>query len=213
MKSKSDSKISSEQAAVVLRTLDALFPRAGMVLKYGNPWELLVAVMLSAQCTDRMVNIVTSTLFRKYRSLDDYLKADRGQLEKDIHSTGFYRMKAKHIQEAALIIRNRYAGAVPDSMEELIKLPGVARKTANVVLGNAFGRVEGIAVDTHVKRLSRVWGLTVHEDPVKIERDLMAVIPKERWFKFTYQAIEYGRTYCIARPHDHAKCPMTSLLK
>ncbi len=210
---KSNNGISlTERAAVVLDTLERLFPRAGMVLRYGNPWELLVAVMLSAQCTDRMVNIVTEKLFRKYQSLDDYVKADASEFEQDIRSTGFYRMKAKHILETARIIRNAYGGTVPDAMEKLVKLPGVARKTANVVLGNAYGRVEGIAVDTHVRRLSRVWGLTVHEDPVKIERDLMTVIPKDRWFKFTYQAIEYGRKYCTGRPHDHTKCPITILL-
>jgi len=201
-----------EKVIIIVRKLKRLFPDAKIVLCYGNPWELLVAVMLSAQCTDVMVNRVTKTLFKKYRTLDDYVKADIREFEKDIHSTGFYRVKAKHILEAAQIVRHRFGGRVPSSMEHLISLPGVARKTANVVLGNAYGIVEGIAVDTHVIRLSRVWGLTQHKDPQKIEKDLMGLLPRDEWFGFTYLTIEYGRKYCIARKHHHERCPLTGMI-
>lgn len=202
-----------ERINLILSKLDELFPSACIVLKYNTNWELLVAVILSAQCTDKMVNIVTERLFRKYRTIEEYAGAERESFEKDIYSTGFYRNKAKNIIKAAEVILKDYNGQVPRSMDSLLSLPGVARKTANVVLGNAYGIVDGIAVDTHVKRLSRVWGLTRHENPVRIEQDLMKMLPKERWFKFTYQTIEYGRTYCTAKPHDHALCPLSSVLK
>jgi len=173
----------------------------------------LVAVILSAQCTDKQVNKVTARLFRKYRTLEDYINVDKKEFEKDIFSTGFYRNKTKHILESAKIIQNQFGGRVPQTMKEILTLPGVARKTANVVLGNAYGIVEGIAVDTHVIRLSRLWELTKETDPVKIEKDLMKLIPKKDWFIFTYHIIEYGRKYCIAKRHDHQHCPLTKLLE
>jgi endonuclease-3 len=190
------------RAAKVVRALKKMFPHAKIALRYGNPWELLVAVMLSAQCTDKKVNEVTEKLFKKYRTLDDYVHADRREFERDIHSTGFYRQKAKNILAAAKIIKEKFNGKVPRTMEELLTLPGVARKTANIVLGNAYGIVEGIAVDTHVRRLSKKFGLTDHDDPVKIERDLMQILPKREWFDFTYRMIEYGRKVCPARKHN-----------
>ncbi len=189
-----------------------MFPHAKIVLTYNNHWELLVAVILSAQCTDKIVNRVTEKLFHKYKTLDDYVSADLKEFEQDIHSTGFYHNKAKHILASANIIKDRFHGKVPNTMDELLTLKGVARKTANVVLGNAFGIVEGIAVDTHVRRLTKLWGLTKHDDPVKIEKDLMRLLPKKEWFDFTYRTIEYGRAYCIAKKHDHKLCPMTRLL-
>lgn len=202
-----------KRVEIILSTLKHLFPHAKIVLNYSNNWELLVAVILSAQCTDKMVNKVTVKLFKKYKTLDDYIHADKAEFEKDIRSTGFYHNKAKHILASAKIMRDRFNGKVPASMEELLILPGVARKSANVVLGNAYRVVVGIAVDTHVIRLSRLWGLTKQKDPNKIEKDLMKLLPYDEWFHFTYLTIEYGRKYCIARKHEHEKCPLTKLLK
>jgi endonuclease-3 len=168
--------------------------------------------MLSAQCTDKQVNKVTEKLFRKYKHLDDYISASQKEFERDIFSTGFYHTKAKHILATAKIIKEKYGGEVPRTMREMVMLPGVGRKTANVAIGNAYGVVEGIAVDTHVRRLSRVLGLTKHTEPEKIERDLMRIVPRSEWLRFTYLLIEYGRKYCVAKRHDHEKCPMTKII-
>jgi endonuclease-3 len=205
-------KIRKRRAVKIVAVLKKLFPHAKIVLKYGNNWELMVAVELSAQCTDRQVNKVTEKLFKKYRTLDDYVHADRKEFERYIHSTGFFRNKAKNILAAAKMIKEKFKGKVPRAMHEILTLPGVARKTANVVLGNAYGVVEGIAVDTHVKRLSKLLGLTTHDNPEKIEKDLMKLLPKKEWFNFTYLLIDYGRKYCVARPHEHQNCPLTKLL-
>ena len=200
------------RAAKIIKKLRELFPRAAIVLKYSNTWELLVAVRLSAQCTDKMVNEVCEKLFKKYRTLADYMNADLKEFEQDIKSTGFYRAKAKSILEAAKIVKEKFGGKVPDTMEGLLSLPGIARKSANVILGNAFGKVEGIAVDTHVMRLSQKLGLTSHKDPVKIEQDLMKLLPKKDWFFFTYGMIEYGRHICPKRRHkDCANHPLTKI--
>ncbi|KKW17044.1 MAG: Endonuclease III [Parcubacteria group bacterium GW2011_GWA1_50_14] len=207
----SGNALRKKKVARIVRELKKLFPRAKIVLRYSNNWELLVAVQLSAQCTDKMVNRVTEKLFKKYRKLGDYAHANPREFEKDIRSTGFYRNKAKNILASAKMIEGKFRGKVPRTMEEILTLPGVARKTANVVLGNAYGVVEGIAVDTHVKRLARVLGLSAEKTPEKIERDLMAIIPKKEWFAFTYRLIEYGRKYCVARPHDHVKCPLSKI--
>ncbi|HEX9722315.1 MAG TPA: endonuclease III [Candidatus Paceibacterota bacterium] len=188
-----------ERAKKIIKKLRGLFPDAKIVLEYSNAWELLVAVILSAQCTDKQVNIVTEKLFQKYKTLDDYIRATQEEFEQDVKSTGFYRNKAKNILASAKIVKEKFGGKVPDTMEDLLTLPGVARKTANVVLGNAYGIVEGIAVDTHVMRLSQAFGLTKHTDPVKIEKDLMEIIPKKDWFFFTYGIIDYGRAYYPAR--------------
>jgi endonuclease III len=166
-----------------------------------------VSVILSAQCTDVQVNKVTKVLFQKYRTFEDYIQADPKEFEQDIKSTGFYHNKARNILASARIIKEKFDGQVPSAMDDLLTLPGVARKTANVVQGNAFGVVEGIAVDTHVKRLSKKLGLTLHDDPVKIEQDLMKLFPKQDWFFLTYGLIDYGRAYCTARSHDCAKHP------
>lgn len=200
-----------QKVRLILRRLSKLFPKKATILRYGSPWELLVAVQLSAQCTDKKVNEVTDKLFRKYRSLDDYVKADPREFEKDIYATGFYKNKAKNILLAAKKIKEDLAGELPRSIDEMVAIPGVGRKTANVVLGNAFHIVEGIAVDTHVRRLSRLLGLTKESDPVKIERDLMQVVPKDAWFDFTYYLIDYGRAYCFAKKHDHANCPLADI--
>ncbi len=183
-----------KRRAAKLRTrLYKLFPDAVCALRYSNPFELLVAVILSARCTDKKVNEVTAKLFKKYRSLSSYTSVKSSEFEKDIRPTGFYRNKAKHILKTARIIQNKFHGKVPDKMADLLTLPGVGRKTANVVLGNAYGVVEGIAVDTHVRRFAIKFKLTDHKNPEKIERDLMKIIPKKEWMPFTYKVIEYGR--------------------
>ncbi len=189
----------------LLRALKKLFPHPKIALRHSNNWELLVAVILSAQCTDKMVNKVTAKLFKKYKTLNDYVHAKRPVFERDIRPTGFYRNKAKNILASAKIVKKKHGGKVPNAMEELLTLSGVAHKTANIVLGNAFGIVEGIAVDTHVKRLSRRFGLTKEQNPEKIEKDLMRLLPKKEWLKFNLRMIEYGRNYCPARscPKDH----------
>jgi endonuclease III len=203
----------------IIRALEKLFPDAGQgtMLRYSNHWELLVAVELSAQCTDKKVNEVTGTLFKKYRSLDDYVRVSASrrtvlEFERDIRPTGFFRNKAKNILAAAKMVKEKFHGRLPKTMAEMLTIPGVGRKTANVVLGNAHGVVLGIAVDTHVRRLARRLGLSRENDPEKIERDLMQIVPKKDWFRFTYLLIEYGRKYCPSRPHDHAHCPLSKIV-
>lgn len=176
-------------------------------LKHGNPLELLVATILSAQCTDARVNLVTKDLFRKYKNVSDYAEADVEEFEQDIRSTGFYKNKSKNIIGAAKKMINDYDGKVPDTMEDLLLLPGVARKTANIVLFWGFGKNEGIAVDTHVKRISFRLGLTDKKDPVKIENDLMALFDKKNWGILTNLIIEHGRKICDARKTLCGECP------
>ena len=192
----------------LLRILKRLFPRAKMELEYSNNWELLVAVILSAQCTDKMVNRVTKKLFRKYKTLDAYVHADSKEFEKDIHATGFFRAKTRNILAAARVLQEDFNGEIPRTLSELVRIPGVGRKTANVVLGNAYGIVEGIAVDTHVKRFALRFALTDHKDPKHIEQDLMEIVPKKDWFIFTYLAIEYGRHIAPARKYDTSEDPL-----
>ncbi len=192
----------------VIELLGKEYPRAGIALDFSNPLELLVATILSAQCTDKRVNLVTAALFRKYKSVEDYAHADPNTFAQEIRSTGFYRNKAKNIIAAARKILDGFGGRVPETMAELIQLPGVARKTANVVLFNAFGKSEGIAVDTHVRRLSRRLGLSRNEDPEKIERDLMKLVDEKDWGGSTYLLIEHGRKICATRK---PKCPECAL--
>ncbi len=203
----------NSKVKIILQELKKLFPQVKIFLKYSNNWELLVSVILSAQCTDVMVTKVTENLFKKYKTLDDYVKADIKEFEQDVRSTGFYHNKAKNILASAQIIKKTFKGKIPNTMEEMLTLPGVARKTANVVLGNAYNIVEGIAVDTHVRRLSKLYGLTNNDDPNKIEQDLMNILPKSEWFNFTYRMIECGRKYCPAKKHDHANCPLVKALR
>lgn len=206
---KTDSlKTTGKKAIIVNNELKRLYPKSKTILKFSNNWELLVAVSLSAQCTDKQVNIVTEKLFKKYKHLKDYVNATQTEFEKDIYSTGFYKNKTKNILNAAKTVQENFNEKVPSSMEELVKIPGVGRKTANVILGNAFGIVEGIAVDTHVIRLCHVYGLTKEISQKKIENALMKMIPKEDWFDFTNRAIAYGREYCPAQKHDHENCPI-----
>jgi endonuclease-3 len=172
---------------------------------------MLVATILSAQCTDERVNRVTATLFKKYRSPQDYLKVPEAELAEDIRSTGFFNQKTRSLRGACQRIVDVYGGEVPDTMDALMTLPGVARKTANVVMGNSFGRVEGIAVDTHVRRLSQRLGFTDKKDPDKIEADLMEMLPHDKWFSATYLLIDHGRTVCTAKKPDCAECVVAGL--
>jgi endonuclease-3 len=195
----------------VTSRLKKAFPDVAVPLHYSTPLQLLVATILSAQCTDERVNKVTESLFAKYRSAEDFAGADAAVLEQDIRSTGFYRNKAKNIIGAARMIRNEFGGKVPDSMQEILRLPGVARKTANVVLGNAYGKQEGIVVDTHVLRVTGRLGLTRNEDPVKVEEDLMKDIPRSEWREFALRIQALGKQVCRARNPDHAVCVLRDI--
>ena len=197
----------------VLKTIELLETEhsyAKIALAYTNPLELLVATILSAQCTDKRVNIVTEALFKKYRTTEDYANADLEKLKEDIRPTGFYRNKAKNIKKCCRILVEKFNSEVPRTMEEMLELPGVARKTANVVLSNAYGVIEGIAVDTHVRRLARRLGLTEHKDANKIERDLMNIVLKTNWMRITDLLIFHGRNVCVAR---NPKCEICVLEK
>jgi len=200
-----------KRATKIVQKLKELFPKAKIVLQYKNNWELLVAVILSAQCTDKKVNEVTKKLFKKYKNLDDYIQVDQKEFEQDIKPTGFFRNKAKNILATAKMIKEKFGGKVPRTMQEMLQLPGVARKTANVVLGNAYGVVEGIAIDTHVMRLSQKLGLSQYKDPVKIELDLMKLVSIKDWFFLTYGLIEYGRHICAKRKHECKDHPLTKI--
>ena len=192
-------KPSQERIADILEKLQSAYPDATIALRYKNPLELLVATILSAQCTDKQVNKVTKTLFEKYCSVEDYAEADLLEFEQDIHSTGFFRNKAKNIRAACQRIIDDHDGKVPSTMEELVQLPGIARKTANVILSDAFGKTEGVVVDTHVGRIAQRLGLSQERYPEKIERDLMALIPREKWRLLSHLLIRHGRTLCMAR--------------
>jgi endonuclease-3 len=212
MAGKSEQSARALHAQEIIARLRDEYPGARIVLDYSNDWELLVAVILSAQCTDKMVNQVTPALFRKYRTIEDYASANPLEFESDIRSTGFFRNKTRHILGAAQRVLADFGGEVPASIAELLTLPGVARKTANIVLGNARPEAyaadpdAGIAVDTHVHRLSRKLGLAVSHDPEKIERELMAVVPRSDWFQLTYLLIEHGRAVCAAKRPRCGEC-------
>jgi len=194
----------------IIKRLNKTYPDiAGTALSFENPLEMLVSTILSAQCTDVRVNKVTEHLFKKYKKPKDYYLSK--DLEKDIRSTGFYRNKAKNIRGACKLIDEKFGGKVPKTMEQLVELPGVARKTANIVLGNSFGIVEGIAVDTHVRRLSFRLGLTRNTDPVKIEQDLMKLYPKKEWFDLSNLLIEHGRKICKAPTPFCSKCFLSDI--
>jgi endonuclease III len=199
------------RAPEIIERLSGAYPDAHVALEFTNPIEMLVATILSAQCTDERVNQVTRDLFRKYRTPEDYLKVPEEELAADIRPTGFFNQKTRSIRGAMQRIVDVYRGRVPNTMEDLVTLPGVARKTANIVLGNAFGIVEGIAVDTHVRRVANRVGLSNETDPDKIERDLMRLIPRDRWFGFTYVLIEHGRQICQARSPKCTECPIEPL--
>lgn len=201
----------SKNAEKILTLLKKEYPQARLALKFSNPLETLVSTILSAQCTDARVNMVTETLFKKYRSVRDYANANLNAFENEIHSTGFYHNKTKNIIAAANMILKDFNGNVPDSMEKLIQLPGVARKTANIVLFSAFGKVEGVAVDTHVRRLSQRLGLSKNEDPDKIEQDLMELFDKKEWGRLNYLLVDHGRKICNAKKPECLECVLKNL--
>jgi endonuclease-3 len=195
----------------VIRLLRKRYPQARTALEFRTPLEILVATILAAQCTDERVNRITPGLFQKYPTAAEFARAERAELEQQIRSAGFFRNKAKSIVGAARKIVEEFGGLVPDSMDKLVTLPGVARKTANIVLSAGYGRAEGIAVDTHAGRLSRRLGLSRHEDPVKVERDLMALVPKDDWLDFNFLLVEHGRALCQARKPNCPECFLKKL--
>ena len=206
-KQKIDKQKAQERVKAIWPILKRIYPQAKCALEHTNPLELLVATILSAQCTDVRVNIVTKMLFKKYKSATDWAKTPLEEIEQDIKSTGFYRNKAFNIKNACQKIINDYSGEVPDTMDELLKLNGVGRKTANVVLGNAFG-IPGIVCDTHVIRLSRRLGLSANSDPVKLEFNLMEIVPKKNWTLFSHSIVFHGRNICQARKPKCDVCPI-----
>ncbi|MBS7632257.1 endonuclease III [Candidatus Bathyarchaeota archaeon] len=195
----------------IIKLLEKEFPDAKIALQYSNPLELLIATILSAQCTDERVNIVTQKLFKKYRTVKDYAEADLKELEQDIKSTGFYRNKARNIKKCCQMLIEKFNSQIPKTMEQMLELPGVARKTANIVLSNAYGIVEGIAVDTHVRRVSKRLGLTDQEDADKIEQDLMKIVPKKSWMRITDLLIFLGRRTCSAKKPNCHQCVLNKL--
>jgi endonuclease-3 len=202
---------SEEQAAAIVTALSRVYPAAHCELDFKTPLQLLVATVLSAQCTDKRVNLVTPALFKQYKTPGDFARASQEEIEKAVQSTGFFRNKAKAIRAACAEIEAKHGGRVPETMEALTALAGVGRKTANVVLGNAFGKNEGVVVDTHVSRLSQRLGLTKQTTPEKIEIDLMKLIPRPRWTDFSHWLIWHGRRRCTARKPDCAGCELQSL--
>lgn len=199
-----------KKAAAVIRILKKLDPHPKVALRYGNPWQLIVAVQLSAQCTDRKVNEITPALFKKYKTLKDYIKANPAEFDHDIRQITFHRNKTRNILLAAKKLQADFKGHVPKTIAELITLPGVGRKSANIILSSAYGIGEGIGVDTHVWRLARMLGFTDENTPDRIEQDLLKIVPKKDWPIFNYLLVDYGRAYCPARKHDHARrnCPL-----
>jgi len=200
-----------ERAAEILRLLEKTYPEAAIALRYSNSLELLISTILSAQATDEQINKITPRLFEKYKTPEDYANANLEELQQDIRSSGFYRNKAKNIRNCCKMLVEKYHSQVPRTMEELVELPGVARKTANIVLTNAFGVVEGIAVDTHVRRLAQRLGLSDTDDPVKIELNLMKILPKENWERISDLLIFHGRRVCYARRPNCAGCILNKI--
>jgi endonuclease-3 len=208
---KSYNPTSPERVSEILKRLDQLYPDVTCALTHKDAWELLVATILSAQSTDVRVNMVTPELFKKYPTVQDFAKLEPQQLEADIRSTGFFRNKSKSVVGAARRVVKEFGGKVPDNMDDLLTLPGVARKTANVVLGTWFGKAEGLVVDTHVHRISRRLELTKNDDPKKIEQELMHIIPPEKWILFSHQVIWHGRKMCFARSPKCVDCPLENI--
>ncbi len=203
--------IDNQRPLKILRKLEEEYPHSHTALHYSDPLQLMVATILSAQSTDAQINKITPALFRKYETVEDFANADLEELQKDIYSSGFYKSKAKNIKAAAKKIVEEYSGEVPDTMEGLTSLPGIARKTANIILSNAFGKVVGIAVDTHVKRLSQRLGFTEEKDQDKIERDLMELFPRKDWKKINYLLIDHGRAICQSRKPKCPECAVKEL--
>ncbi|HEX3120093.1 MAG TPA: endonuclease III [Candidatus Acidoferrum sp.] len=218
-KSKQEKKVAKKvgdgtdpkRVSAILQKLDEAYPEATCELKHENPFQLLISTILSAQCTDVRVNEVTKTLYQKYKTPKDFAYADPKELEQEIRPTGFFRNKTKSIMGASKGILENFKGEVPKTMDEILTLPGVARKTGNVVLGSGYGIASGVVVDTHVMRLSRRLDLTKHEDPKKIEQDLIKIIPQDSWIKFSHQLIWHGRRVCIARKPRCTECNLESI--
>jgi len=209
-----ETETEAEKKARVLKIIELLekeYPKAKTALHYSSPLEILVATILSAQCTDKRVNIVTKSLFKKYKTAEDYANADLNELEQEIRSTGFYRNKAKNIKNTGRMLVEKFDSQVPNTMEQILELPGVARKTANIVLSNAYGVIVGIAVDTHVRRLSMRLGLTENRNPNKIEKDLMQIVPKSHWKRINNLLIFHGRNVCKARKPKCDSCVLNKL--
>lgn len=213
IKAKKLSGKKAERLDTILAALDLLYPNVTCALHHSNAWELLVATILSAQCTDERVNKVTPELFRKYPSIKAFATAPQAELAQDVHSTGFFNNKSKSIIGAANKILNDFNGEIPRDIDQLLTVPGAARKTANVVLGTAFGIPSGVVVDTHVQRICQRLELTKESDPVKIERDLMAILPQDRWIRFSHQVIHFGRNICVARKPKCAECPLHTICR
>lgn len=201
----------AEKTKEIIKRLSKIYPNPKSALLHKNPWQLLVATILSAQATDKLVNTVTPALFQKFKTIQDFADAPVEDIDQMVKKVNFHNNKSKNIKAAAEMIMKKFHGKVPETMEELDSLPGVARKTANVVLGDAFGKSEGIVVDTHVIRLTNKLGLTTHKDPVKIEQDLMKLVPKDQWRFFGHYMTLFGREYCPARAHTCADCPLKEL--
>jgi len=201
----------ADKFQLIIQRLRQTYPDAHCELNYETPHQLLVATILSAQCTDQRVNQVTPELFSTYQTVADFAAADRAELEEAVRSTGFYRQKAKYIQESSHTILQEHGGEVPADMDSLLQLNGVARKTANVVLGEIYGIADGITVDTHVKRLAKRLGLTNDTDPTKVEKDLMAIVPRESWIEISHLLIFHGRRICFARRPDCGSCPLNDI--
>ena len=207
-------KTAAERAARVkkiLATLDQMYPNVTCALHHSNAWELLVATILSAQCTDKRVNMVTPGLFKKYPTIQDFANVSQDELAQDIKSTGFFNNKARSVIGAAKKILSEFGGEIPRDIDKLLTVPGAARKTANVVLGTAFGIASGVVVDTHVQRISHRLDLTKETEPIKIEKDLMKIIPKNRWILFSHQIIHHGRALCVARNPKCGECKLDPL--
>jgi endonuclease III len=206
-----DTMTASQRACEIMRRLAGMYPKARIALDYDTPWHLLVAVILSAQTTDVGVNKVTPVLFARFPGAEDLAGADVAEVEEIVRPTGFYHNKTKSIMSAARMVVGEFGGVVPDTMEDLMRLPGVARKTANIVIANAYGKVEGIAVDTHVFRLAHRFGLTDEKDPDKVERDLCALLPREEWFHVNYRFIDHGRSVCTAKRPICGACALSDI--
>lgn len=204
-------RVRKARVAQMNTILQKLYPEAKIALNYSTDFECLVAVMLSAQCTDERVNKVTEKLFKKYKTLDAYASASQKEMEQDVYQTGFFRNKAKNIIAAAKRVHDDFDGVLPRTVAEMITIPGAARKTANVVLATLYGVTEGIAVDTHVRRFVIRFDLSDYRDPIRIERDLMQIMPKELWWGFNHRLVNYGRDYCKAHKHDCATHPLTAV--
>jgi endonuclease III len=206
-----DTMTTEQRACEIMRRLAGMYPRAHIALDYDTPWHLLVAVILSAQTTDVGVNKVTPVLFERFPKAEDLAGADVEEVEAIVRPTGFYHNKTKSIMAAARMVVGEFGGRVPDTMEDLMRLPGVARKTANIVIANAYGKVEGIAVDTHVFRLAHRFGLSSENDPDKVERDLCALLPREEWFHVNYRFIDHGRAVCTAKRPICGACALSDI--